>query len=178
LLKRSNQKRKVPTVQHFALGGNHFEGRINKYVQEKPELLGFISHEHARYSDFAITYVPFLVPIGLDGIQYVHYWQSRNGKPIGAGKSPASVLLREKHCSTIVGHSHVLDRAIQTSGSGSRLFALSSGCFLDPDEEEHYAGQTNRDWWRGLVVLHDVRDGFPHGGEEYITVEQLLKDYT
>lgn len=179
LIRQAERKKKVPEVEHYALGGNHFEGRINKYVQEKPELLGFITHEHAYYAEFKLIDIPFLVPIELDGIQYVHYWQCRGtGKPIGTGKSPASVLLREKHCSTVVGHSHVLDRAIQTSGNGNRLFALSAGCYLDPDEQEDYAGQSNKDWWRGITVLHDVRDGFPYGGEEYISVDRLIKEYT
>jgi len=179
LYQREVHKKKVPKVEHFALGGNHFEGRINRYIQEKPELSGFITHEHANHKVHGIQYVPFLVPIELNGIQYVHYWQQRGtGKPIGTGKSPATVLLREKHCSTVVGHSHVLDRAIQTSGNGNHLFALSAGCYLDPDEQEDYAGQSNKDWWRGITVLHDVRDGFPYGGEEYLSVERLIKEYT
>jgi hypothetical protein len=175
-------KKKVPDIRHFALGGNHFEGRIKKFIQDNPELYNmpeFSIEQHAQLLElyWDICYIPYQVPLHLDGISYVHYWQNKMGKPTGVGKYPAATLLRDKHCSTVVGHSHILDRATVTTGSGRKLYALASGCFLDPEEVEEYAGQSNKEWWKGICILKDIRDGFPHGGEEFIPVETLLRDY-
>lgn len=179
LNKQRDFHRKIPKVQHIALGGNHFEGRINAFVSDNPELEGVLSTNHAQYANFGVSYVPFLVPKNVDGIWYTHYWQQRSSsRPLGTGKYPATGLLRDKLCSTVVGHSHVLDRATTMSGINQRLYALSAGCFLDPDEKESYAGQSNFNWWKGIILLHGVDNGFPYGGEEFIPAETLIREYS
>lgn len=174
---RSSKKR-VPKVRNLALGGNHLEGRIDRYIQTHPELDGLIQQHWPDYESFGIEYVPFLKPLQLDGIGYCHYWQNRaTGKPIGGGKYPAATILNAIHTSSVVGHSHILDRYATTNAAGKRLFSLVAGCYIDPGEVEKYAGQGNDAWWKGICVLHDVRDGYPEGGEAYVPVETLLAQY-
>jgi hypothetical protein len=177
---RKNNKKKTPLVSHWALGGNHLEGRINKYIQQHREVEGLISLDPYIHflGELGVQYQPYQLPLELDGINYVHYWENRgNQKPIGVGMYPAQAIIRHKHASSVVGHSHVLDRATAFAGNGNRIFSLVAGCFLDPDEREDYAGQANDQWWKGIVVLHGVEGGFPYGGEEYIPIERLLHDY-
>lgn len=171
-------KRRAISPKLVSLGGNHFERRIERAIENSPLLEGVISIEDGRAATYGWEYVPFLTPKEIDGIAYVHYWQGRGtSQPLGMGKYPAQTLLREKHCSTVVGHNHIWDVAVTRDGNGRRLFALSSGCFLDPDQYENYAGQNNKDWTRCITILKDVQDGFPQGGFEMITIEELQKRY-
>ena len=171
-----NKKKRLTNVEFIALGGNHFEQRLQRLQNDNPALYEALP----KPQDLAVgwRYVPFLQPSLEDGIAYVHYWQARgSSQPMGTGKYPAQVLIREKHTSTVVGHSHVLDVATQTTADGKRLFALAAGCFLDPNQYEEYAKQSNTEWWRGIVILNDVRDGYPHGGWNMIPIERLFEEY-
>lgn len=176
--KRQAAKKKKISPNLVALGGNHFERRIERAIENSPLLDGVISIDDGRAVELGWEYTPFLVPKDVDGITYVHYWQGRGtSQPIGMGKFPAQTLLREKHCSSVIGHNHVWDVAVSRNGAGDKLFALSAGCFLDPEQDEAYAGQNNRDWTRCITVLKDVRNGFPEGGFEMITIEELKDRY-
>ena len=161
-----------------ALGGNHFEGRVKRVVEGSAMLDGTIGVGDNRCAEFGWEYIPFLTPILIDGIAYVHYWQGRGtNQPIGMGKFSAAVLLREKHTSTITAHNHVLDFATALNGNGERVLGISAGCYLDPDQIEEYAAQNNRNWWRGVIVLRDVQRGWPHGGFSIIPIEELQRKY-
>lgn len=174
---RSNKRRQI-SPRLVSLGGNHFERRIERAVESSPLLEGVISVEDGGHTQFGWEYAPFLTPKEIDGIQYVHYWQARgSGQPIGMGKFPAQTLLREKHCSTVVGHSHVWDIATSTDGGGRKLFAMVAGCYLDPEQHEGYAGQNNKDWTKCLTILYDVVDGFPRGGFNMIPIETVRELY-
>lgn len=176
--KRRANRKSVFFPKKVALGGNHFERRVNRVVELSPMLEGTISVADGRHEEFGWYYVPFLTPVVMDGITYVHYWQGNGtSQPMGMGKYPAQVLLREKHCSTVVGHNHMKDKAELVDGLGRRLIGISAGCFFDPDQWENYANQSNRAWWKGLIVLRDVRDGYPHGGYEEVPIEVLQRRY-
>ena len=174
--KRNHEKRL--TLRKVALGGNHFERRVQRVVEGSPMLDGVISISDNRCADFGWEYVPFLVPITIDGVTYVHYWQGRGtSQPIGMGKFSAQVLLREKHTSTVTGHNHVLDFATQRNAAGDRVLGISAGCYLDPEQHEDYAGQNNDNWWRGIIILRDVFSGWARGGIEFIPIEELRRKY-
>lgn len=161
-----------------AIGGNHFERRIERVVEGSPMLDGVISVADNHCAEYGWEYIPFLTPITLDGITYVHYWQGRGtSQPIGMGKFSAAVLLREKHTSTITGHNHVLDFATALNANGKRILGISAGCYLDPDQIEDYAGQNNNNWWRGIIVLRNVTEGWPQGGIQIIPIEELQEKY-
>jgi hypothetical protein len=176
--KRKAAKRRAISPRLVSLGGNHFERRIERAIEDSPLLEGTISVQDGGAEEFGWEYIPFLTPKEIDGIAYVHYWQGRGtSQPVGMGKYPAQTLLREKHCSTVVGHNHIWDVAVGRDGRGRKLFALSAGCYLDPQQDEHYAGQNNRDWTRCITILYDVVEGFPEGGFNMITAEAIQKRY-
>lgn len=175
-LRRNKKRSWFPTM--YALGGNHFEGRINRAIELSPMLDGTISVKDGHHSEFGWDYIAFKQPLTLDGISYVHYWQANGtAQPIATGKYPAQVLLREKHCSTVVGHNHKLDIASTLSGDGRRMWGISGGCFLDPDQHEDYAGQNNKDWWKGIIIAKGVKDGDITGGIHIIPISRLQEKY-
>lgn len=173
-----NKKKKPDNYELWSLGGNHFEGRLNRIVQDNPWLAGTLLVTDNHCDKYGFNYVPFGDTINHDGIMYTHYWKARGTNyPIGGGKTPAATILREKLCSSVTAHSHVLDRVTSVTGEGKKLFSLVAGCFLDESQEEKYAGQSNKQWWKGICLLKDVQQGFPEGGEVYIPIKTLKENY-
>jgi hypothetical protein len=155
--KKRNKERQYHPIQ-ISLGGNHFERRVKRAVELAPMLEGTISVEDNRAKEFGWEYIPFLEPITIDGITYCHYFQGNGtSNPIGMGKYPAQTLLREKHTSCVMGHNHLLDIANDLNAREERIWAISAGCYFEHWEE--YANRNNNRWWRGILILDDVRDG-------------------
>lgn len=142
--------------------GNH-EDRISRYVSRNPELAEGDSAESAiglhqlpqRKAGWKM--VPFLEPVQIGGVLFSHYFPSGvKGRPIG-GASHAKSMCQILHTSAVAGHSHLLDRHVETRPDGKRVMTLVSGCFFDHHHE--WAGPANQMYWRGVTVLHDVADG-------------------
>jgi len=155
--KKLNKERQYRPSK-IALGGNHFERRVTTAIELAPMLEGTISVRDNRCEDFGWEYIPFLEPITLDGFTYSHYFQGNGtSNPIGMGKYPAQVMLREKHTSCVMGHNHLFDVANDLNAREERIWAFSAGCYFDHWED--YAGRNNNRWWRGILVLDGVKDG-------------------
>lgn len=60
-------------------------------------------------------------------------------------------------CSATVGHSHYFNYYVKEGTIPRPQHGLSVGCFLGGDHE--WAGQTNNDWSKGVVVKHNLEDG-------------------
>ena len=169
----ANRKRQYKPRMVLTLG-NH-ENRINRAVENQAELEGVISIDDLKYEDFGWELHSFLSPVVIDGVCYAHYFMSGvMGRPIG-GDNLAASLINKKHMSCTQGHIHTRDFAERTNPEGKKLIGLSAGCFLDVDQEEGYAGEANKLWWRGVVMCHDVVDG---GYEpEFISMQQIRNRY-
>jgi hypothetical protein len=175
---KKNHEKRI-SFRKVALGGNHFERRVTRAIENSALLDGTISIADNKCAEFGWEYVPFLHPIIIDGITYVHYWQgSGTSQPIAMGKYPSQVLVREKHGSTVVGHNHILDISSVLNAQGNRVFAMCAGCYLDPDQVEEYAAQNNENWWRGITVLKGVINGYPTQGYEVLPIEELQRRYS
>lgn len=172
---KENHKRRI-SISKYALGGNHSEGRIAKVIDGTPMLDGTIGVGDYRLVDFGWKYIPFLKPLELDGITYQHYFVSGvMGRPIG-GESPGLSLIKKTLTSCVSGHSHLLDIAHRTTPSGRAIWGIHAGCFLDKDQYENYAGPANKLWRRGILVLHDVKDG-DFQSYTWVGIEDLEKTY-
>lgn len=151
------------------LAGNH-EDRIHRYLNDRPELAGTYSLESLGFAEFGWRAVPFLIHVRLDGIHYVHFVANSMGNAVSSKHLGANILTRTM-ASVVVGHSHRFSLHME---HGARKFGLSAGCYFE--HEEGYAPPTaNEDWWRGLVVLHDVKDGY--GRIEQIPLEEVKRRY-
>lgn len=155
--KKANKERQYRPTK-IALGGNHFERRVSRAIELAPMLEGTISVDDNHCKEYGWEYIPFLEPITIEGFTFCHYFQGNGtGNPLAMGKYPASVLLREKHTSCVMGHNHLFDVASDITGREERIWAFSAGCYFEHWEE--YAGRNNKRWWRGVLFLDDVKDG-------------------
>jgi hypothetical protein len=133
--------------------GNH-EERINRAANDAAELEGLISIDDLEYEAHGWEVLPFLEPIVIGGVVFCHYLTSGvMGRPI----TTASALLTKRHMSTVVGHQQGFQMSTAVRADGRMLTAIIAGsCYL---HNEKYLGPQGNNHWRGLVMLHDVRDG-------------------
>jgi len=154
------------------LVGNH-ENRINRAAKLNPEYHGHLSVDMLGYKDAGWRVIPFNKTYEQDGILFRHHFTSGiMGRPIGC-KYHAAALLRENMESSVVGHSHLFDLHVQTSGSGKRIIGLVAGCYFRHDQE--YTSENQR-LWRGLVYLRDVKKGSFH--PEVLSMNYLEKRFS
>jgi hypothetical protein len=142
--------------RHVITYGNH-EARIERACNDRAELDGAISLEDLDFGRRGWWQVPYQQSIEIDGVHYSHNVPSGvMNRPVG-GMYHAASLIRTRMVSTVVGHSHLLDYAVRTDGSGRRIQGLVVGCYFDAHHS--FAGAANALYWRGICVLRDVRDG-------------------
>jgi len=173
-----DHNRKYPKDQYtprkVALGGNHCEGRIRRVIEDEPMLDGVIHWRDLGAEDYGWEYVPFQQAIGINGIQYCHYFPSGvMNRPIG-GIHPAASLLQKLFVSCTAGHNHTRDFSERTRADGRKICGLMSGCFFE--HNEGYAGAAQQLWWRGLVMCNDVNQGFYD--PEFKRITTLQKEYS
>ena len=150
--------------------GNH-EDRIDRIVDETPELDGTISTKDLKFKEFGWEVFAYQEPVAIDGVHYCHnYPTGIMGKPISGDNIARSLLLKNKVSST-VGHCHLFDYSMCTIPTGRKVLGLSAGCYLH--HKEDYARNTQRLWWSGLIVKRNVRQGeYDIETVEYNTVKR------
>lgn len=172
--RRKRLKRKQWNPRFIMCLGNH-DARITTAAEKDPMLHGTISTDDLKFQEFGWEVYPFLTPVRVDGIVYVHYAVSGvMGRPSG-GKNHGRTLINNGHLSTTVGHSHLFDYSEATNIMGETVAGMCCGVFTD--EEMSYAGvQPGAMWWRGVVHKKCV-DGV--GGYEFekISIEELRERY-
>ena len=149
--------------------GNH-EFRINRAAEDQSELEGLISTDDLRYADYGWDVKPFLLPVRLDGVMYSHYFTSGvMGRPV----TSATALLSKKHMSCVAGHQQGKQIAYAVKADGSTITGMIVGSCYEGDEA--YLGPQGNRHWRGLVFLHDVRNGA--FDEMFISLSYLKRRY-
>jgi hypothetical protein len=158
----------------YRFGGNHEEGRIEKFVNENPEFEDTVSLNDLGLTEYGATYIPFKQIKVIDGIAYSHYFYDKDSRyPL----LNSEAVLRKKYQSATWGHSHIRDFAEGVAADGRRCIALNVGCFLDTDQSMGYEGPQGRArWWSGLVLKHDVNQGSydPH----FYGIERIKREYS
>jgi hypothetical protein len=167
------RKKKLPRTVFFE--GNH-EHRIEKALDLSPELVGTVGFndlELGKYYDEIVRYeggTPGVKTI--DGIAYAHYFISGvMGRPL-SGLSPAKALVDKRHRSSTCGHSHLADWFV-TSPDGGPIMGCVAGVFQDYDAP--WAGESNKLWWRGVVIKRNVENG--SYDPEFVSLDRLRKEY-
>jgi hypothetical protein len=170
-----NTKKRLP--HRVTLIGNH-EQRITRAIEVQPELEGTISYEDLELDHFYDDVVPYegSTPgtINIDGVTYAHYLVSGvSGRAI-SGEHLAYSLLAKQHASVVVGHNHTFDYCIRSVVNGRRIQAVCAGVFQEHVSD--YAGEAQKLWWPGIVVLDNVEDGT--FDLRQISMAQLKKEYS
>jgi hypothetical protein len=133
--------------------GNH-EDRISRAVNSDAKLDGTIGLNDLRYEEMGWEVFPFLEPVVIDGVAYCHYFTTGvAGRPAPS----AALQLSKKHMSCIAGHQQGLQIATGHRADGKRLTSIIAGSCYEHNED--YMGPQGNKHWRGILVLHDVKDG-------------------
>ncbi len=155
---RRMHKRIWEPEKHITLG-NH-EDRITRATQADATLEGQLSLDELDYARTGWEVHPFLRPLFLDGIGYVHYWTNHmTGKPIGG---MIETMLKTIGHSFVMGHVQTLrtgslDRIDADTGLPTRHRGIVAGAaYL---HEEDYKGYQGNGHWRGILILHQVERG-------------------
>jgi hypothetical protein len=137
--------------------GNH-DARIVREASHHPSLKGLLGYELMHWKQYGWEVIPFGHPYTIDGVRYCHFF-TRGGSPRAiSGAHHAATLVREGLGVTLVcGHSHQLHWYHKAGHDGRRVHGVVVGCFFEHHED--YAGVSNFQWWRGLVLLRNVCDG-------------------
>lgn len=170
-------KTKRPTF--YGLEGNH-EYRITKAIMSDPRLAGEkrgISTKHLETERFYDEYYPFQneapAIVDLDGVSYAHYITTGAlGRPV-SGEHHAFSLLKKRYHSTTVGHSHKRSLFFKDDAHPRGAIGLVAGCYKGG--EETWAGQSNKEWWKGVVIKRNLEDGIYE--PEFVSLARLQKEY-
>jgi len=166
-LKKNHKPRWKPRM--VMLYGNH-EYRIERAIQNDPKLDGLISLDDLHYKKMGWETVPFLQPINIEGVSFCHYFVSgAMGRPC----STARAILAKHHQSCIAGHQQGRDIAYAQRADGSEMTAMIVGSCYEHDE--HYLNAQSNAHWRGVVVLHEVKNG--SFDEMMVSLKYLRKKY-
>ena len=135
--------------------GNH-EHRLARYVDDNPELIGTLGIDKLPFDKYGWEVHPFLKPVEIEGIYFVHYLANPfTGKPYAG---TAANILSKVGKSFVVGHKQTLDISIRPTIDGSLQLGIVNGaCY---DFNEGYKGYQGNHHFRGLTVLHECSNGF------------------
>lgn len=149
---KNHQKRYNPSLTLTM--GNH-EDRLDRFVNDHPELDGVLGLGMLGYELFGWNVIPFLQPIEIEGINFLHYIPNRlSGRPRGGN---ALSILKETGKSYVVGHTQTLDIATRYLLNGKMQIGIVAGACYPHDED--YKGWVGNQHFRGLIVLHEVDNG-------------------
>jgi hypothetical protein len=151
--------------------GNH-EDRISRAISEDAKLDGTIGLEDLGYEAWGWEVVPFLEPVIIDGIMYLHYL------PTGVKGNPAtsaSALVNKAHMSVTVGHIQTTDICFKHRASGERIIGLMAGAAYLHDEDYLPAVQ-NAATARQIVMKHEVWNG--NYDPMFVSLEYLRRKYS
>lgn len=163
----------------FGFEGNH-EHRIKKAIAHDPRLEGQrygVSFAHLQTSHWFDEYHEYENGgpgiADYDGVSYAHYFSSGNFGSAMSGLHHAYGLLQHRNSSSTCGHSHKRSLYFKDNAHPQGIIGLVAGCYKGADET--WAGQANRDWWKGVVVKRQIDNGMYE--PEFISLQTLKEEY-
>lgn len=148
--------------------GNH-EQRIERAVDAQAELEGMLSYADLPYEDWTVH--DYLKPVFIDGVCYTHFMANpMTGLPYGG---MAATILKNVGHSFVVGHAQKLEVATRHLTTGQQQWGIIAGAAYLHDE--NYKGYQGNQHWRGVIMLHDVKDG--SFDPMFVSLEYLRRRY-
>ena len=169
-LNMAMQKHKDYNPRKIFCLGNH-EHRLDRYIDDNPELIGTLGTDFLPFSKYGWEVYPFLKPVEVNGIFFVHYLANPfSGKPYGGN---AMNILKTVGRSFVVGHKQTLDSAIRPTIDGKlQLGIINGACYPFNEKYKGFQGNTH---FRGITVLTEVEDGF--GCPSFVSLSQIRDLY-
>ena len=172
-----NQKRKRPFWIGFE--GNH-EYRIKKAISVDPRLEGQkygVSFGHLQTDHWFDEYheYEFSGPsiVDYDGVSYAHYFSSGNYGTAISGTHHAYTILNHRNHSSTCGHSHKRSQYFKDSSHPTGIVGSVVGCYKG--KAEGWAGQSNGEWWHGVLVKYEIDNGMYE--PRWVSLKTLEKMY-
>lgn len=168
-LKRNKEKGWRPRMVFTT--GNH-EDRADRVAANDATLEGVVGSHLCNVERFGFERYKFLEPVEIDGVWYAHYWQSAHSpRPIGG---TIDNRLNKLGFSFVQGHEQGKRYSDRPLPNGRTLHGIVVGsCYLGT---EAYRGPQAANEWRGVAVLHDVRDG--NMAPMFLDLDWLCQEYT
>lgn len=171
-------KRKRPA--YYGFEGNH-ENRIKTAISYDPRLEGDrfgISFKHLntrKWFDEYHQYENGAPKIhNYDGVDYAHFVTAGNfGRPL-AGIHHAYGLVQNRYQSCTVGHTHKRDVYFKDGTGAGTAIGLVAGCYKGANES--WAGQSNAQWWKGVVIKRNIENGVYD--PQFVSLEAIKKEYS
>lgn len=178
-IRRKFREMKKRKPAYFGCEGNH-EYRIRRAIKVDPRLEGDrygISFSHLQTDHWFDEYYEYRnnAPDSFDkdGVTYAHYISNGNYGTAMSGEHHAYNLLKKRHHSTTVGHSHKRGMFFKDDAHPNPAIGLVAGCFKGA--EESWAGQANHEWWKGVIIKRDIRGGCYD--PEFVSMSRLKAIY-
>lgn len=172
-----HMRRKKPYWVGFE--GNH-ENRIKKAIAHDPRLEGQrygVSFGHLQTSSYFDDYHEYenSAPAIADyaGVSFAHYFSSGNYGTAISGTHHAYTLLQHRNHSSTCGHSHKRSIYFKDSAHPYSIIGAVAGCYKGKDEG--WAGQSNREWWKGVLVKRELENGVYE--PEWVSLNRLEREY-
>lgn len=137
--------------------GNH-ENRIDRAIQGNAKLEGKLSVDDLEFKENGWQVSPFLSPISVHGVTYLHYCPLNAQGRVSSSKHGAPSALaqaRRMMRSTVCGHKQGLDVAICHT-PGRTVRGVIAGSFYQHQEE--FLTPVGETYWRGCLMLNDVQE--------------------
>lgn len=167
-LEANHRKRWNPRMV-FTLG-NH-EARIDRLAKEDARFSGVVGSHLLPIEECGFERIPFEQPIQIDGVWYAHYWKMPHSpRPMGG---TIDNRLNKLGFSFVQGHEQGKRYGDRPLANGKTIHGIVVGsCYLGV---EGYRGPQGANEWRGVAVLHDVRDG--DFDPMFLTLRWLCREY-
>jgi hypothetical protein len=170
-------KRKRPFWVGFE--GNH-EHRIKTAIKHDPRLEGQrygVSFSHLQTKTHFDEYHEYQYSApsiaDYDDVSYAHFFSSGNYGTAISGIHHAYTILGKRHRSSTCGHSHKRSMYFEDGAHPNGLISAVVGCYKGASEG--WAGQANKDWWPGVLIKRNIKDGMYD--PEWISLAALEKEY-
>lgn len=177
--------REKPSVRKYkrpfwvGFEGNH-ENRIKTAVKHDPRVEGErygVSFKHLQTDHWFDEYHEYTnsAPTihNYDGVDYAHYVGAGNFGRAISGVHHAYGLLQKRYRSCTVGHSHKRDLYFKDDVGSNGAIGAVIGCYKGA--EEGWAGQSNKEWFKGVLIKRNICDGLYE--PQFISLETLRRTY-
>lgn len=164
-----SEKRRYNPRKVF-LAGNH-EERGDRVTQVDPMLDGTIDiMKDLKLSEYWDEVHEFMKVVVINGVAFSHYFGSG---VMNRACGTAQQQLTKMHMSCISGHQPGRQTSTGRAADGRLITSIIAGSSYDYDLD--YMGVQGNKHWRGVIMLHNMRNG--EFDEVYVPIEYLKNKY-
>lgn len=158
----------------YFLGGNHDEGRIEKYIENHPQLRGHMDiAEDLRLSEIGFKYIPYKKYVEIQGTLFTHAVMNAANTPV-SGKSVMSIIASLTAKSIVVGHHHRFETmSYYRHGADDVQQVLLCGLFSEHTDD--YADGGANAYSRCICLLTHYAPG--RFDTNQISIDRLKAEY-